>query len=217
MGDRRWKPDFHRPLLISHYMAVLVCRLFVTRQIHALLGPSDSHLHYISLMQPSALCIHYGKHHGNIQQRLWPFIFKRSGCQGGTIYLQHITCTTENVSLIKDEKASLHYIQKGSFSISHRLKTAAYISILSSSELFPNVKLIYRTMSFWVKNTEASRTDMTESVSVPAALKEPAIPQRPLPLDLALPSSSVSFEHFLKRTWRNMRMLTCVGRDRGDL
>lgn len=199
MRDRRWKLDFHRPLLISHYMAALVCRLFVTRHIHALHGPSDSHLHYVSLMQPLALCIHYGKHHGNIQQRLRPFIFKRSGCQGGIIYLQRITCTTENVPLIKDEKASLHYIQKGSFSISHRLKTAAYISILSSTELFPNVKLIYRTMSFWVKNTEASRTDITESVSVPAALKEPAILQKPLPLGLALPSKFSVFWAFLKK------------------
>lgn len=34
MGDRRWKPDFHKPLVISHYMAVVVCGLYATRHIH---------------------------------------------------------------------------------------------------------------------------------------------------------------------------------------
>lgn len=160
-------------------------------------GLSTSHLHYISSVQPLALCTHCGRHHGNMHQR-WPFIFKRSRCKGDTIYWQHTICTTENVPLIKDDKISLHNIWKGYFSINHRLHTAAYISILRSAEWFPQVKWIYRTANFWVKNTKGSRTDISESV--PAALEKPPFPLWwPLPLGLTLPSKSSISQTFPKK------------------
>lgn len=141
----------------------------------------------------------------------WPFIFKRSGCKGDTIYWQHTICTTENVPLIKDDKISLHNIWKGYFSINHRLQTAAYISILRSAQLFPKVKWIYRTANFWVKNTKkAAEQTFLNLCQLP--WKSPLFPCGN-PCLLAW-ENRVSPKHFQKR---NTRMLTCIGRDRGDL
>lgn len=135
-------------------MAVLVCRLFVTRQIHTPSALSSrAALYTIS----ATLCACCARHWGNIQQRR-PLSFSKVRRQGGhTIFaahhLYHWKCPSNKGW--KDLSA-LHL--KRFFSISHRLKSAAYISNPRSAELSPKVKWVEdcEFLSF-IKNAEGSQ------------------------------------------------------------